>query len=191
MLQVADATPILCPATSRAQEVVLKAEKNADGTPKDMKSKINTAIQNNKVIIFDGSEGDFIISSTIGLPSSRGTGKTLLGINNARLCTKWYVTPEIKEALDKVNVKSKSSSSGTGGTLSNGESVDEEREFVTRQTIIDQTGDKSESCRKAGIFSFSNLYERHHPQHQLRRSRCRGRRWCRPDFFYRFQTLLG
>lgn len=136
--------------------VVLKAEKNADGTPKDMKSKINTAIQNNKVIIFDGSEGDFIISSTIGLPSSRGTGKTLLGINNARLCTKWYVTPEIKEALDKVNVKSKSSSSGTGGTLSNGEPVDEEREFVTRQTIIDQTGDKSESCRKAGIFSFSS-----------------------------------
>ena len=144
------------PGDFTGKVVVLKAEKNADGTPKDMKSIINTAIQNNKVIIFDGSEGDFIISSTIGLPSSKGTGKTLLGINNARLCTKWYVTPEIKEALDKANVKSKSSSSGTGGTLSNGESVDEEREFVTRQTIIDQTGDKSESCRKAGIFSFSS-----------------------------------
>ena len=144
------------PGDFTGKVVVLKAEKNADGTPKDMKSIINTAIQNNKVIIFDGSEGDFIISSTIGLPSSKGTGKTLLGINNARLCTKWYVTPEIKEALDKANVKSKSSRSGTGGTLSNGESVDEEREFVTRQTIIDQTGDKSESCQKAGIFSFSS-----------------------------------
>lgn len=143
------------PSDFTGKVVTLKAEKNADGTPKDMRSKIVNAIKSNKVIIFDGSEGDFIISSTIGLPSSQGTGKTLLGINNARLCTKWYVTDEIKEALDKANVKSKSSSGG-GGKLSNGESVSEEREMVTRQTIIDLTGDQNEACREAGIFSFSS-----------------------------------
>ena len=143
------------PSDFTGKVVTLKAEKNADGTPKDMRSKIVNAIKSNKVIIFDGSEGDFVISSTIGLPASQGNGRTLLGINNARLCTKWYVTDEIKAALDKADVKSKSSSGG-GGTLSNGKEVKEEREFVTRQTIIDLTGDTNEACQKAGIFSFSS-----------------------------------
>ena len=51
----------------------------------DMKSDIQNAIKNNKVIIFDGADGDFIVSSSISVTASN---KTLLGINNARLCTK-------------------------------------------------------------------------------------------------------
>ena len=61
----------------------------------------------------------------------------------------------MKAALDKANVKSLSSSSGTGGTLSNGKTVDEKREQVTRQTLIDLTGDSNESYRNAGIFKIS------------------------------------
>jgi len=61
----------------------------------------------------------------------------------------------MKEALDIANVKKLSSSSGTGGTLSNGQKVDEKRELVTRQTLIDLTGDKNESYRNAGVFKIS------------------------------------
>ena len=105
----------------------------------DMKSTIENAIKNNKVIIFDGSDGDFIVSSNISVASN----KTLLGINNARLCTQWYVTDEIKAALDAAGVPSMSTSGG-GGTLTNGTSVTEQAEYNTRQIIINMTGDKSE-----------------------------------------------
>ena len=117
----------------------------------DMKGTIQNAIKQYDVIILDGSEGDFIVSSNIGF--ERGN-KTLLGINNARLCTKWHVTDEIKAALDKAGVP-KMSTSGNGGTLSNGSTVKEEAEFNTRQIIINLTGDKSEGYRKSGILSVS------------------------------------
>ena len=118
----------------------------------DMKGTIQNAIKQNDVIIFDGTDGDFIVSSSINL--ERGN-KTLLGINNARLCTQWYVTDEIKAALDAAGVKDMSTSSGTGGTLSNGSKVDEQAELVTRQTLIDLTDDSNESYRNSGIFYVS------------------------------------
>ena len=68
-------------------------ELKSDGPSADMKAKIQNAIKQNDVVILDGSNGDFIISSSIGF--ERGN-KTILGINNARLCTKFYVTDEIK-----------------------------------------------------------------------------------------------
>ena len=119
-------------------------------TGEDMKNDITDAIKNYDVIIFDGSKGDFIVSSTISLTSVKG--KTLLGINKARLCTTWYATQEIIDALNAAGVPSMSTSSGTGGTLSNGTKVDEQAEFKTRQIIIDLTGDTSEAYRKSGIF---------------------------------------
>ena len=118
----------------------------------DMKSAIQNAIKQYDVIIFDGSDGDFIVSSNIGF--ERGN-KTLLGINNARLCTKWHMTDEIKTALDAAGVPNMSTSSGTGGKLSNGQSVSEEAEYKTRQIIINLTGDTSEGYRKSGIFSLN------------------------------------
>ena len=33
----------------------------------------------------------------VGNIEIRESGKTLLGVNNARLCTQWYVTDEIKK----------------------------------------------------------------------------------------------
>lgn len=133
------------PESFTGSVIVLKS------TGKDMKSTIENAIKQNKVIIFDGSDGDFIVSSNIGVTSS---GKTLLGINNARLCTKWYVTDEIKAALNAAGVPNMSTSSG-GGTLPNGQSVTEEAEYNTRRIIIQLTGDNNESYRNSGVLSLS------------------------------------
>ena len=126
--------------------IVLKSNGN------DMKSTIENAIKQNAVIIFDGSAGDFTVSSSIGITASN---KTLLGINGARLCTKWFVTSEIKQALDAAGVPSMSTSSG-GGTLPNGKSVTEQAEYNTRKIIMQLTGDNSESYQKSGIFSLSS-----------------------------------
>ena len=120
---------------------------------KDMKSTIQNAIKQNAVIIFDGSDGDFIVSSNVAF--SGASNKTLLGINNARLCTKWYVTDEIRSALDEAGVPSMSTNDG-GGTLPNGQYVKEEAEFNTRRIIIEMTGDNSEGYRSSGIFSLNS-----------------------------------
>lgn len=120
-------------------------------TGKDMTSTIKNALKKYSVVVFDGSEGDFLVSSTIELSSLKN--RTIVGINGARLCTSFFFSEEIHQALDKANVKSASTSSGTGGKLSNGTSVGEARELLTRQTLIDLLGDSSEPWRKAGIFS--------------------------------------
>ncbi len=117
----------------------------------DMKSAIQNAIKKYDVIVLDGSNGDFIVSSNIGF--ERGN-KTILGINNARLCTKWQLTDEIRNALDAAGVRNMSTSSG-GGTLSNGKTVKEQAEFNTRQIIINLTGDTNEDYQKSGIFSLN------------------------------------
>lgn len=133
------------PTDFSGKSIVLKSN------GQDMKSTIESAIKNNDVIILDGSNGDFIVSSNIGVTTK---GKTLLGINNARLCTKWHVTQEMKNALDKAGVPSMSTSSG-GGTLPNGKSVTEQAEYNTRRILIEMTGDTSETYQNSGILSLS------------------------------------
>ena len=118
-------------------------------TGKDMKAAITNAIKNYSVIIFDGSKGDFIVSSIIELRDIKD--RTLLGINQARLCTKWYINKEIIDSLNAAGVPTMKTSEG-GGTLSNGRMVIEEAEYNTRQIIINMTGDQNETYRKAGIF---------------------------------------
>lgn len=115
----------------------------------DMKSTIQNAIKQNDVIIFDGTDGDFIVSSNVSVSVS---GKTLLGINNACIRTQWHVTDEMKAALDAAGVPSMSTSGG-GGTLPNGQRIREEAEYNTRRMIIEMTGDNKESYRKSGILS--------------------------------------
>ena len=115
----------------------------------DMRKTILDAIERYDVIILDGAQGDFIISETIDVKEVKN--KTIVGINNARLCTQFYVTPLITEALDKVGVKEMSSTGG-GGTLSNGQSVGEEREYHTRKTLIELLNDPRESYRGAGMW---------------------------------------
>ena len=116
----------------------------------DMKRAIEEAVMQNDVIIFDGSNGDFSVSSNIELSTS---GKTLLGVNNARLCTLWSLTKEIRDALNKAGVPNMSTNRGTGGTLSNGRRVGEEAEYQTRQIIINMTGDTKEKYRNSGVMT--------------------------------------
>lgn len=123
-------------------------------TGNDMKTAIQNAISSKDVIIFDGSNGDFFVSSFITLNSVKN--KTLLGINGARLCTTWYITDEIRKALDDAGVPNMSTSSGTGGQLPNGVNVSEEAEYNTRRIIIEMTGDNSETYRNSGVFYFKN-----------------------------------
>jgi len=118
-------------------------------TGKDMKAAITNAIKNYSVIIFDGSKGDFIVSSYIELKGIKD--RTLLGINRARLCTEWYIKKEITDALNAAGVPTMSTSGG-GSVLSNGATVREEAEYNTRQIIINMTDDQKETYRKAGIF---------------------------------------
>lgn len=118
----------------------------------DMRSDITNALKDNDVVILDGAAGDFVVSKTIELKNLKN--KTIVGVNNARLCTQFYVTPAIVEKLDEVGVKGMSSSGG-GGTLSNGQYVAEERERATRQTLIDLLNDEKEQFRDAGIFYLS------------------------------------
>ena len=113
----------------------------------DMKNNIQNAIKQNDVIIFDGSNGDFIVSSNVNV---EGDNKTLLGINNARLCTQWHITPEIITALNNAGVPHMNTHEG-GGILPNGQRVREEAEFNTRKMIIELTGDNTENYRKSGI----------------------------------------
>lgn len=135
------------PSDFTGKVVVLKSN------GQDMKGTIQNTIKNgeNKVIIFDGSDGDFYVSSNVPVTASN---KTLLGINNARICTTWHVTDEIKTALDDAGVPSMSTSSG-GGTLPNGQYVSEEAEYNTRKIIMQMTGDNTEKYRNSGILTFN------------------------------------
>lgn len=118
----------------------------------DMKAALNDAIQHYDIVVLDGSDGDFTISSSLTLKELRD--KTIVGINNARLRSQFHVTDEIKAALDSVGVKNMSGNDG-GGTLVNGVSVKEEGEYYTRKTLIELLGDEKESYRKSGIFTLN------------------------------------
>ena len=131
------------PSDFKGKVIVLKSN------GQDMRNSIQNAIKQNDVIIFDGSDGDFMVSSNIYV---EGSNKTLLGINNARLCTKWYVTNDIITALNKAGVPNMSTHDG-GGMLPNGQFVREEAEYNTRKIIIELTGDQSESYRRSGILT--------------------------------------
>ena len=122
-------------------------------TGNDMRNEIESAINDNQVIVFDGSKGDFIVSSSIFLQNV--SDKTLLGINKARLCTKWFVTAELKETLDAAGVPAMSTSRG-GGVLPNGMRVREEAEYHTRRIIMELTGDKDEVYRQSGIMTLND-----------------------------------
>ena len=124
----------------------------ADNVDKD--DVIKNAIKDYDIVILDGSKGDFVIKKYITIQNQgSGTGcnnKTILGINNARLVTEWYVTPDVLAILKEADVESASTNKGTGGTLPNGVNVDEEAEYLTRKALYEKYG--NENYREAGIF---------------------------------------
>jgi len=124
-------------------------------TGSDMRKTIIKAINENDIIIFDGSKGDFVVSSTMSLKDLQN--KTIVGINNARVCTEFYLSPELHQLMnDKKVLEQNTSKAKEKLTLSNGKSVSEPREYLVRQTLIDKMQDPEEKFRNAGLFSFSN-----------------------------------
>ena len=117
----------------------------------DMRTALSNAIKNHSVIVLDGRKGDFIVSSSVDV--NELDNRTLIGINGATIRTAFTLSDDIRKALDKAKVRDASSKSGTGGMLCNGANVKEEREYLTRKTIIELTGDTLEAYRKSGVIN--------------------------------------
>lgn len=121
----------------------------------DMRQTIIDAINDYDIIIFDGSAGDFVVSSTMYFENI--SDKTLIGRNNARIRTQFFLTQDIHQLLDSAKVLSNTSiADGTVFELPNGNKVRELREFVVRQLLIDRLEDPEENYQHAGLLKFNN-----------------------------------
>lgn len=119
-----------------------------DGKTDD--AQIKQAIAKNDIIIFDGSNGDFTIGETMKLSSTKN--KTIIGINNARLCTKFYLTADDIAYLKAQGLEGLSSTKQITGTLP-GQSTPitcDERAFYTKAAIMTLQHDKT------GVYSLPN-----------------------------------
>ena len=115
--------------------------------------QIKKAIAQNDIIILDGANGDFTIEQTMKISAKN---KTIIGINDARLCTKFYLTDEDIAYLTAQNLKSLSSTEQYTGTLPDGSvRTCDKRAFFTMKAMMElqyqKTGEYS-LPNKAGIF---------------------------------------
>ena len=117
-------------------------------------AQIKQAIATNDIIILDGSNGDFIISETMKLGSTKN--KTIIGINNARLCTKFFLTSEDNAYLKQQKLENLSSTDQYTGTLPDGTEITcDKRAFFTKKAIMELQYQKTGTYslpNKAGIF---------------------------------------
>jgi pectate lyase len=130
-----------------------------DGKTDD--AQIKQAIAKNDIIIFDGSNGDFTIGETMKLSSTKN--KTIIGINNARLCTKFYLTADDIAYLKAQGLEGLSSTNQHTGTLPDGTIVTcDERAFFTKKAIMELQYQKTGSYtlpNKSGIFHIETSSE--------------------------------
>ena len=119
----------------------------------DMADSLLCAVRANDTIVLDGSNGEFVIGHTVVMKHL--SGKTILGINDACLRTRFRMTEDLHILLDSAGVMGLSTS-GEGGLLSNGASVREQREWKTRQLLIERLNDAEESFRSAGCVQLSH-----------------------------------
>ena len=132
---------------------------------------IRTAILNNDIIILDGSKGDFVFhtNSTIQKTTeltSHVENKTVVGVNNAFLRTKWHLTEEMVQMLkDRLDGKQYSQSTGTGDKLYSDKDesgfsarwagkhgdynpeINNENELMCRRAMVDITRNPMETYR--------------------------------------------
>lgn len=130
---------------SDASTITLRAlgEGQSDDT------QIKQAIAKNDIIIFDGSNGDFIIEQVMKLGSTKN--KTLIGINNARLCTKFFLTAEDIAYLKSQNLDGLSSTDQYTGTLPDGTTLTcDKRAFFTKKAMMEL------QYQKTGVYSLPN-----------------------------------
>ena len=112
-------------------------------------AQIKQAIAQNDIIILDGSNGDFTIEQVMKLASTKN--KTIIGINNARLCTKFYLTPEDNAYLAKQGLDGLSSTDQYTGTLPDGTTLTcDKRAFFTKKAMMEL------QYQKTGVYSLPN-----------------------------------
>ncbi|MBR3520941.1 MAG: hypothetical protein IKN75_00255 [Prevotella sp.] len=130
---------------SDASKITLKALGNGQNDD----SQIKSAISKYDIIILDGSNGDFTIERVMQLASVKN--KTIIGINNARLCTKFYLTEEDHAYLKKQNLEGLSSTAQITGTLPDGTTLTcDERAFYTKKAMMEL------QYQKTGVYSLPN-----------------------------------
>ena len=124
----------------------------------DMRDSLMQAIRENDIIILDGGKGPFFISSTMRY--ERLAHKTIVGINDAHVCTRFILSPKIHALMNRAKVlESGTIADDRVFTLSNGNKVKEEREYRIRQLLIDEMQDPEEQFRHAGLFNFSDCQD--------------------------------
>ena len=130
---------------SDASKTTLKALGNGQNDD----SQIKSAISKYDIIILDGANGDFTIERVMQLASVKN--KTIIGINNARLCTKFYLTEEDHAYLKKQNLEGLSSTAQITGTLPDGTTLTcDERAFYTKKAMMEL------QYQKTGVYSLPN-----------------------------------
>lgn len=122
----------------------------SDGS--DFSDRLLRAVQSVDTVALDGSQGEFVLGHTVVCKNLKN--KTILGINKAQLRTRFQMTETIASALDSLGIRGMSTA-GEGGVLSNGVKVREEREWRTRQYLIDLFDDQQETFRSAGGLQLS------------------------------------
>ena len=120
-------------------------------------NQIKLAISQNDIIIFDGSNGDFTINEYMKISAKN---KTLVGINNARLCTKFYLTADDNAYLKSKNLDQYSSTDQYTGTLPDGAEITcDKRAFFTKKAMMELQYQKTGAYtlpNKSGIFSIES-----------------------------------
>lgn len=123
-------------------------------------TQIKQAIAQNDIIVFDGSNGDFIINEYMKISAKN---KTLVGINNARLCTKFFLTADDIAYLKAQNLDQYSSTDQYTGTLPDGTEITcDKRAFFTKKAMMELQHQKTgvySLPNKSGVFSIEPAAE--------------------------------
>lgn len=123
-------------------------------------TQIKQAIGQNDIVILDGSNGDFTIEQVMKLSVKN---KTIIGINNARLCTKFYLTPDDIAYLKAQNLEGLSSTDQYTGTLPDGTEITcDKRAFFTKKAMMELQYQKTgvySLPSKSGIFQIESASE--------------------------------
>ncbi len=135
---------------SDASKVTLKAL----GGGQSDDNQIKQAISKYDIIILDGSNGDFTIEKVMQIASTKN--KTIIGVNNARLCTKFFLTDADLAYLQQQGLEKYSSTKQITGTLPDGTTLTcDERAFYTKKAMEELQYQKTQTYtlpNRAGIF---------------------------------------
>lgn len=135
---------------SDASKITLKAL----GGGQSDDNQIKQAISKYDIIILDGSNGDFVIEKVMQIASVKN--KTIIGVNNARLCTKFFLTDADLAYLQQQGLEKYSSTAQITGTLPDGTTLTcDERAFYTKKAMEELQYQKTQTYtlpNRAGIF---------------------------------------